>query len=53
MALLPAMQARTDVSVHLYGKETAREGRKMGHANRLFPLGMLSEQTEAELLGGV
>jgi 5-(carboxyamino)imidazole ribonucleotide synthase len=53
MALLPAMQARTDVSVHLYGKETAREGRKMGHANRLFPLGMLSEQTEAEVLGGV
>lgn len=25
--------------VHLYGKGEAREGRKMGHITRLFPLG--------------
>jgi 5-(carboxyamino)imidazole ribonucleotide synthase len=25
--------------LHLYGKNTARAGRKMGHINRIFPLG--------------
>lgn len=28
-----------DMSLHLYGKAEAREGRKMGHVTRLFPLG--------------
>jgi 5-(carboxyamino)imidazole ribonucleotide synthase len=50
MAKLPALQAGGDVSLHLYGKAAAREGRKMGHANRLFPLGSLGSQAEAELL---
>ncbi|MBL4905927.1 MAG: 5-(carboxyamino)imidazole ribonucleotide synthase [Sneathiella sp.] len=28
-----------EMSLHLYGKAEAREGRKMGHVTRLFPLG--------------
>jgi len=28
--------------LHLYGKDAARPGRKMGHVNRLFPLGGLT-----------
>ncbi len=28
------------IGVHLYGKSAAREGRKMGHVTRLYPLGM-------------
>jgi 5-(carboxyamino)imidazole ribonucleotide synthase len=50
MARLPGLQGAPDVSVHLYGKAEARVGRKMGHANRLFPLKTLAEQAEAELL---
>jgi 5-(carboxyamino)imidazole ribonucleotide synthase len=50
MELLPRLQAEGDVSVHLYGKAAARPGRKMGHANRLFPLGSLAAEAEAELL---
>jgi 5-(carboxyamino)imidazole ribonucleotide synthase len=50
MARLPGLQGAPDVSVHLYGKAEARAGRKMGHANRLFPLKTLAEQAEAELL---
>ena len=26
-------------AVHLYGKSDARQGRKMGHVTRLYPLG--------------
>ena len=31
--------AHPQVKLHLYGKLEARPGRKMGHANRLYPLG--------------
>lgn len=31
-------------AVHLYGKADAREGRKMGHVTRLFPLGTRPEE---------
>jgi 5-(carboxyamino)imidazole ribonucleotide synthase len=50
MARLPALAADTSVSLHLYGKASAREGRKMGHANRLFRLESLAFTAEAELL---
>ncbi|MBO1079148.1 5-(carboxyamino)imidazole ribonucleotide synthase [Roseomonas haemaphysalidis] len=50
MAQLPRFLAESEVSVHLYGKAEAREGRKMGHANRLFPLQTLASEAEALLL---
>jgi 5-(carboxyamino)imidazole ribonucleotide synthase len=50
MARLPELLSLSDVSVHLYGKAEAREGRKMGHANRLFPLETLASEAEARLL---
>ncbi len=31
-----------DVALHLYGKAEAREGRKLGHANRLLPPGTVA-----------
>jgi 5-(carboxyamino)imidazole ribonucleotide synthase len=33
------LAADADTCLHLYGKNDAREGRKMGHTTRLFPLG--------------
>ncbi|MCQ4162935.1 5-(carboxyamino)imidazole ribonucleotide synthase [Roseomonas sp. GC11] len=61
MAKLPALLGDNSVAVHLYGKASAREGRKMGHANRLFPRGTLSgtlsdtlaDTAEAALLSGL
>ena len=37
VARVPALLAEKDVVVHLYGKEEARPGRKMGHFTRLAP----------------
>lgn len=37
VAGVPALLAEKDVVVHLYGKEEARPGRKMGHFTRLAP----------------
>ncbi|MEQ8282470.1 MAG: 5-(carboxyamino)imidazole ribonucleotide synthase [Parvibaculum sp.] len=34
-----ALAAEPGAKLHLYGKAEARPGRKMGHVNRLFPLG--------------
>ena len=34
-----AVAAEPGARLHLYGKAEARAGRKMGHVNRLFPLG--------------
>ena len=47
MAEWPALLATPGVIPHLYGKRDAREGRKMGHATRLFPLGTLPGETVA------
>ncbi len=33
------LAAEPGACLHLYGKDEARPGRKMGHVNRLFPLG--------------
>ena len=34
-----SLAAETDCALHLYGKAEIRPGRKMGHVNRLYPLG--------------
>lgn len=34
----PAIAGEPNARLHLYGKREAREGRKMGHVNRVFPL---------------
>lgn len=41
MALWPQILATPGLIPHHYGKTEAREGRKMGHFNRLFPKGSL------------
>ena len=41
MALWPQIVATPGLLPHLYGKQEARPGRKMGHVNRLFPKGGL------------
>ncbi|MBN8929394.1 MAG: 5-(carboxyamino)imidazole ribonucleotide synthase, partial [Rhodospirillales bacterium] len=41
VALWPEILATPGLIPHLYGKAEAREGRKMGHVNRLFPRGGL------------
>ncbi|MCK8787484.1 5-(carboxyamino)imidazole ribonucleotide synthase [Roseomonas sp. NAR14] len=49
----PALAARPDVALHLYGKAEARPGRKLGHATRLLPLGALARQDDAASLSGL
>jgi 5-(carboxyamino)imidazole ribonucleotide synthase len=39
----PQLLTEANAHLHLYGKQTARPGRKMGHVNRLFPLGSLPQ----------
>nr|WP_294918298.1 5-(carboxyamino)imidazole ribonucleotide synthase [uncultured Neokomagataea sp.] len=41
MARVPAILAADDMALHLYGKNDARPGRKMGHVNSIFPKGAL------------
>ncbi len=41
LALWPAAISQPGVIPHLYGKDCARTGRKMGHVTRLFPKGGL------------
>ncbi len=53
MAAWPRLVATTGVVPHLYGKGAARPGRKMGHANRLIPLGRLAAMAEDEALHGL
>ena len=36
-----AIAAEPNACLHLYGKSEVRPGRKMGHVNRLYPLGGL------------
>ena len=45
-ALWPEIVATPGLIPHLYGKAEARPGRKMGHVNRLFPLGGLPDDGE-------
>lgn len=39
-----AVAGTADEILHLYGKHEIRPGRKMGHVNRLYPLGFLAKQ---------
>jgi len=48
LAAWPALVARADVVAHWYGKAEARPGRKLGHANRLFPLNALGSKDAPE-----
>lgn len=41
MALIPQILREDECCLHLYGKEEAKPGRKMGHVNRVFPRGGL------------
>ena len=36
---VPQIARERDAALHLYGKARARPGRKMGHVNRVRPLG--------------
>jgi 5-(carboxyamino)imidazole ribonucleotide synthase len=48
LAAWPGLVARADVVAHWYGKAEARSGRKLGHANRLFPLDTLRADAAPE-----
>lgn len=41
MALCPEILQTEGLALHLYGKDSARPGRKMGHVNLIFPKGGL------------
>ena len=51
-ALWPEIVATPGLIPHLYGKAEARPGRKMGHVNRLFPLGELPDDGEVRVALG-
>ncbi|HYF09484.1 MAG TPA: 5-(carboxyamino)imidazole ribonucleotide synthase [Acetobacteraceae bacterium] len=51
MARWDALLAMPGVVPHLYGKAEARPGRKLGHANRLLPLGTLAGMTDGQAVG--
>ncbi len=53
LALWPRLVATPGVAPHLYGKAEARDGRKMGHANKLLPLGSLAEMSDSMALQGL
>lgn len=53
LAAWPRLLRLPGVVPHLYGKAAAREGRKMGHANRLLPRGALAGLPEQEVLEGL
>ncbi|TNE37680.1 MAG: 5-(carboxyamino)imidazole ribonucleotide synthase [Alphaproteobacteria bacterium] len=38
--------AKSDEFIHLYGKRQARPGRKMGHVNRIYPLGFIARHPD-------
>jgi 5-(carboxyamino)imidazole ribonucleotide synthase len=51
-SLWPRLLASEAVVPHWYGKADVRAGRKLGHANRLLPLGALGTWPESELWPG-
>lgn len=53
LAALPRLLGHRDVALHWYGKNGARPGRKLGHANRPLPIGMVASGDESVLLAGV
>jgi 5-(carboxyamino)imidazole ribonucleotide synthase len=53
MARWPDLLRQPGVVPHLYGKAEARAGRKLGHANRLLPLGALAGMEDGAALAGL
>jgi 5-(carboxyamino)imidazole ribonucleotide synthase len=53
MAAWPRLVATPGVVPHLYGKARPAEGRKMGHATRLLPLGSLAGLADEAALAGL
>ena len=53
LAAWPGLMALPDVVAHWYGKMEALPGRKLGHANRLLPLGSLSGLDDVNACGGL
>lgn len=53
MARWDALLKMPDVVPHLYGKAEPREGRKLGHATRLLPIGALAALGGDEETGGL
>jgi 5-(carboxyamino)imidazole ribonucleotide synthase len=49
----PALLKTPGIVPHWYGKAEARAGRKLGHANRLLPLGSLESMEDAAALSGL
>jgi 5-(carboxyamino)imidazole ribonucleotide synthase len=48
-----ALAAMPDVALHLYGKAEIRDGRKLGHATRLFPMGAIAAMADADAVSGL
>jgi 5-(carboxyamino)imidazole ribonucleotide synthase len=53
LARWPGLLRNPEVVPHWYGKSEARPGRKLGHANRLLPLGSLSTLEDSTALLGL
>jgi 5-(carboxyamino)imidazole ribonucleotide synthase len=53
LAAWPRLVGRDDVVAHWYGKAEAKPGRKMGHANRLLPLGALDHLDDVAACDGL
>ncbi len=53
LALWPQLVRTPGVAPHLYGKAEARPGRKLGHANRILPLGSLATMDDSVALAGL
>ncbi len=53
LARWPGLLRQPGVVPHWYGKAEARPGRKLGHANRLLPLGALAGLDDASAMSGL
>ena len=53
LARWPSLLRQPDVVPHWYGKAEARPGRKLGHANKLLPIGSLSTLDDGAALQGL
>jgi len=53
LARWPGLLAMPGVVPHLYGKAEARPGRKLGHATRLHPYGVLRSLGDSAARGGL
>jgi 5-(carboxyamino)imidazole ribonucleotide synthase len=49
----PELLKTAEIVPHLYGKTDLRPGRKLGHANKLLPLGSLGDMSDSVALSGL